>query len=78
MIWNMVYKQTERLLKRLKQIRKKNINKYLEELNKITRNNDIELSDTRSDVRSLIAEIIDRIDDISKILYKMKKIKKVK
>ena len=74
----MVYKQTERLLKRLKQIRKKNINKYLEELNKITRNNDIELSDTRSDVRSLIAEIIDRIDDISKILYKMKKIKKVK
>ena len=66
------------MLKRLKQIRKKNINKYLEELNKITRNNDIELSDTRSDVRSLIAEIIDRIDDISKILYKMKKIKKMK
>ena len=74
----MVYKQTERVTEKVKTDKTKKNSKYLEELNKITRNNDIELSDTRSDVRSLIAKIIDRIDDISKILYKMKKIKKEK
>ena len=76
MIRNIVYKQIKRDTEKVQTNKKKNINKYLEELDKITEDNDIELPDTRSDVRSLIAEINDRIDSINKILYKMKKIKK--
>ena len=76
MIRNIVYKQIKRDTEKVQTNKKKKINKYLEELDKITEDNDIELPDTRSDVRSLIAEINDRIDSINKILYKMKKIKK--
>ena len=76
MIRNIVYKQIKRDTEKVQTNKKKNINKYLEELDKITEDNDIELPGTRSDVRSLIAEINDRIDSINKILYKMKKIKK--
>ena len=56
MIWNIVYKEIKRGTGKVKTDKKKNIYKYLQELQKIVNDNDIELSDTRSDVRSLIAE----------------------
>ena len=68
MIWNIVYKEIKRGTGKVKTDKEKNIYKYLQELQKIVNDNDIELSDTRSDVRSLIAEISDRIGSINKIL----------
>ena len=75
-IWNIVRKPIKRNTEKVKTDKKKNINKYLQELRQIVKGNEIELLNTMNDIRSLIAEIKDRLEPINKKLCKVKKINK--
>ena len=75
-IWNIVRKPIKRNAEKVKTDKKKNINKYLQELRQIVKGNEIELLNTMNDIRSLIAEIKDRLEPINKKLCKVKKINK--
>ena len=75
-MWNMVYKQYKTDAKEVKVDQKKNIDKYLKELNRIVNENDRVLSDIMSETRGLIYKMKDMLDPIDKLICKVKRINK--
>ena len=75
-MWNMVYKQYKTDAKEVKVDQKKNIDKYLKELNRIVNENDRVLSDIVSETRGLIYKMKDMLDPIDKLICKVKRINK--